>query len=108
MNKRKSKVVNKVLVLCLMSIVLISQTNCDGDKKQVEEMQQAIAKHLPVGSTEAEVLTFLEDRRISHSELVEYNGSDKYFRPGLQRVITASVTNKWLGSERSKLYIVLF
>jgi len=92
----------------------LSSVHCSSDAA-ANEMRKAIQRELPTGSSEEQVIRFLESRSISNSkrkldgsEPLYSHGLRPEYKPGLERVIMGSITREFLGRKWSELLIVFY
>lgn len=80
------------LGLDIVLLFLVPTNSCGGKRVTVREIEAAIKRESPLGSTKTEVIAFLDKNRIGHSDLLVANGrTSEYQDDEVKRLINASI-----------------
>ena len=90
---------NHILRPLLVLLILLSMPTCS-NKSAVQNMRRVVESQLPAGSAKAQVVRFLDDRKINHSDALLYAEDPPDPKYGRLRRMGGVVTN-FFGSEPS-------
>ena len=96
-----------ILSICFLTTIL-PFVGCRSSPPSAEEMKKLIAAQLPLGSSKSQVVTFLDSRSVSHSDIQEHNEFDEEHRWAKFRIMTASIRQDTFWSKSQVLMVFYF
>ncbi len=80
------------LVMDISLFIFTPVDSCSQHRVTIREMEEAIKRELPLGSSKAQVIAFLDAKRIHHGEIILSKYESEYPDNGVEkRLIFASI-----------------